>query len=44
MVGENELQNGTVTVRRRGSEKQDPMSIADFIGEVKEKIETKAND
>ena len=44
VVGENELQNGTVTVRRRGSEKQDPMPIADFICEVKEKIETKAND
>ena len=44
VVGENELQNGTVTVRRRGSEKQESMALADFIAEVREKIETKAND
>ena len=44
VVGENELQNGTVTIRRRGSEKQEAMSIADFIDEVKEKIISKANE
>ncbi len=44
VVGENELQNGTVTIRRRGSEEQVTLGIDEFIEEVKNKIATKAND
>ena len=44
VVGENELQNGTVTVRRRGSEVQDTLSTDAFIDEIKAKIASKEND
>ena len=44
VVGEKERDNGTVMVRRRGSEEQESLSIADFIKEVKDKIDDKEND
>jgi threonyl-tRNA synthetase len=44
VVGENELQNGTVTIRRRGSDEQVTLKIDEFIDEVRNKIATKAND
>ena len=43
VVGEKEAQARTVTVRRRGSERQTPMALADFLervtGEVKRRDE-----
>jgi len=44
VVGENEMQNGTITLRRRGDEAQYTMSIDEFISEAQSKIASKAND
>jgi threonyl-tRNA synthetase len=45
VVGDRELEAGTVAVRARGAEKkQEVMPLEDFVGRAREKIETRALD
>ena len=42
VIGDKEMENGTVTYRKYGSEKQITVSLEEFINMVKEEIKTKA--
>ena len=42
VIGDKEMENGTVTYRKYGSEKQITVSLEEFIKMVKEEIKTKA--
>lgn len=42
VIGDKEMENGTVTYRKYGSEKQTTVSLEEFVNMVKEEIKTKA--
>jgi len=44
VVGDRDLENGTVSVRTRKGDDLGAMSMADFIAKVKEEVKTKQND
>ena len=44
VVGDRDLENGTVSVRTRKGDDLGAMSMADFIAKVKEDVKTKQND
>ncbi|HZD09830.1 MAG TPA: His/Gly/Thr/Pro-type tRNA ligase C-terminal domain-containing protein, partial [Candidatus Binatia bacterium] len=42
IVGDREVQNGTVSLRRRDGVRQNGLDVAQFVGRVKEKIDGRA--
>ncbi len=44
LLGDQEVENGTVAVRRRGEGDIGAMAIADFLAKAKEEVETKSHD